>query len=68
MNVCAYVCLTAGAGGPLRVPYDLLVGADGSSSAVRSEMTAAFPGEYVTEVGHERAWVSGGVQRMRCGM
>lgn len=52
-----YLCRTAGAGGPLRVSYDLLVGADGSSSAVRSEMTSAFPGEYVTEVSHECVWL-----------
>lgn len=32
------------------LPYDLLVGADGSGSAVREALAACYPGQYDTQV------------------
>ncbi|KXZ48618.1 hypothetical protein GPECTOR_26g521 [Gonium pectorale] len=39
-----------GSGSDLRVQYDMLVGADGANSTVRSLLAAAYPGQFDTEI------------------
>ncbi|DBB18334.1 TPA: hypothetical protein ACH3X3_003283 [Trebouxia sp. C0006] len=47
--------------GDMRVSYDLLVGADGSRSAVRSAMEQVMPSTYIQRYRHSQVYCSGPV-------
>jgi len=44
-----------------QVPYDLLVGADGANSLVRSQLQATMPSNYVRRIRHKGVYTTKGV-------
>jgi 2-polyprenyl-6-methoxyphenol hydroxylase-like FAD-dependent oxidoreductase len=44
-----------------QVPYDLLVGADGANSLIRSQLQTTMPSNYVRRIRHKGVYTTTGV-------